>query len=103
MDREIIAESSSVSGSDTKGVQTLRSRDGKFAGSVHEAVPPYETLEAEDGGVAVDADTGDAIVKGPAEKDDILTHTMHVEDDPSLNSLTFRTFFLGVCHVILND
>lgn len=31
----------------------------------------------------------------PADKDDILTHTIHVEDDPTLNAITFRTIFLG--------
>jgi hypothetical protein len=31
----------------------------------------------------------------PADKDDILTHSIHVEDDPTLNSITFRTLFLG--------
>lgn len=32
----------------------------------------------------------------PADKDDILTHTIHVEDDPTLNTITFRTIFLGI-------
>lgn len=31
----------------------------------------------------------------PAGKDDILTHTLHVQDDPTLSALTFRTAFLG--------
>ncbi|OJJ49265.1 hypothetical protein ASPZODRAFT_60723 [Penicilliopsis zonata CBS 506.65] len=32
----------------------------------------------------------------PADKDDILTHTLHLQDDPTLSSLTFRTWFLGI-------
>lgn len=31
----------------------------------------------------------------PANQDDILTQTLHVQDDPTLNCLTFRTWFLG--------
>ncbi|KAJ5553733.1 hypothetical protein N7494_003111 [Penicillium frequentans] len=32
----------------------------------------------------------------PANQDDILTQTLHVQDDPTLNCLTFRTWFLGI-------
>jgi hypothetical protein len=35
------------------------------------------------------------IINRPANKDDVLTHTIHLEDDINLNALTFRTFFLG--------
>jgi len=31
----------------------------------------------------------------PANQDDILTQTLHVQDDPTLNCFTFRTWFLG--------
>ncbi len=41
-----------------------------------------------------DAEETEAI-HHPADKDDILTHTIHVEDDPTLNAITFRTIFLG--------
>lgn len=58
-----------------------------------DALPSYNLQE--DNGLGVDADTGDKLVDGPANKDDILTHTIHVEDDTSLNALTFRTWFLG--------
>lgn len=43
-----------------------------------------------------DIESGSEIIKKPADNDDILTHTIHVEDDPSLNPVTFRTFFLGM-------
>jgi hypothetical protein len=42
-----------------------------------------------------DAEEAEAI-HHPADKDDILTHTIHVEDDPTLNAITFRTLFLGM-------
>lgn len=35
------------------------------------------------------------VIHHPANKDDILTHTIHLEDDPSLPALTFRTWFVG--------
>lgn len=47
--------------------------------------------DIEDG--AVDGD--DEMIHHPANKDDILTHTLHVQDDPTLNCFTFRTWFLG--------
>lgn len=43
-----------------------------------------------------DVEAGEDKIHHPAEKDDILTHTIHVEDDPTLNALTFRTLFLGI-------
>ena len=36
---------------------------------------------------------GEADVVNTAE--DIVTHVLHVEDDPSLNPWTFRMFFIG--------
>jgi hypothetical protein len=47
--------------------------------------PSYEDVEA-----------GEEVIHHPANKDDILTHTIHVEDDPTQNALTFRTWFLGM-------
>jgi hypothetical protein len=38
----------------------------------------------------------DEVIHHPANKDDVLTHTIHVQDDPTLNALTFRTWFLGM-------
>ncbi|KAJ5570081.1 uncharacterized protein N7459_009511 [Penicillium hispanicum] len=38
----------------------------------------------------------DEAVHHPADKDDILTHTLHLQDDPSLPALTFRSWFLGI-------
>ena len=35
------------------------------------------------------------VIHHPADTGDILTHTIHVDDDPTIPSLTFRTFFLG--------
>jgi hypothetical protein len=49
-------------------------------------LPPYRNHP--------DAEETEAI-HHPANKDDILTHTIHVEDDPTLNAITFRTIFLG--------
>lgn len=42
-----------------------------------------------------DIESGEEVIDHAANKDDILTHTIHVDDDPTLNALTFRTFFLG--------
>lgn len=47
--------------------------------------------DVEDGVVGGD----DEMIHHPANKDDILTHTLHVQDDPTLNCFTFRTWFLG--------
>lgn len=44
---------------------------------------------------AYDVGNGREAVHHPANTEDILTHTLHLEDDPSLNALTFRTWFLG--------
>ncbi|PMD19683.1 peptide transporter MTD1 [Hyaloscypha hepaticicola] len=49
-------------------------------------LPPYRDHS--------DAEETEAI-HHPADKDDILTHTIHIEDDPTLNAITFRTIFLG--------
>jgi hypothetical protein len=43
-----------------------------------------------------DVEAGEEVIHHPANKDDILTHTIHVEDDPTQNALTFRTWFLGM-------
>ena len=40
-------------------------------------------------------ENGRDAVHHPANTEDILTHTIHLEDDSSLNGLTFRTCFLG--------
>lgn len=37
---------------------------------------------------------GDDLVVSTAEE--IITHVIHVDDDPTLNPWTFRMFFLGV-------
>ncbi|KAJ5738648.1 hypothetical protein N7493_001803 [Penicillium malachiteum] len=41
-------------------------------------------------------DFDEDIIHHPADQDDILTHTIHVQDDPTLNCFTFRTWFLGI-------
>lgn len=33
----------------------------------------------------------------PADAGDVLTHSIHVTDDPSLRAITFRSMFLGAC------
>lgn len=38
---------------------------------------------------------GEAVVLENAK--DILTHIIHVDDDPTLSPWTFRAFFLGKC------
>ena len=43
-----------------------------------------------------DIEAGEDEIHHPADKDDILTHTIHVEDDPTQIALTFRTWFLGM-------
>lgn len=41
-------------------------------------------------------DEGEEVdIHHPANQDDILTQTLHVQDDPTLNCFTFRTWFLG--------
>lgn len=40
-------------------------------------------------------DEDEADIHHPANQDDILTQTLHVQDDPTLNCFTFRTWFLG--------
>ena len=40
--------------------------------------------------------TTDEAIHHPANKDDILTHTIHLDDDPTLSPITFRTWFLGI-------
>jgi hypothetical protein len=39
---------------------------------------------------------GEAVVLTDAK--DVLTHVIHVDDDPSLSPWTFRAFFLGSDH-----
>lgn len=38
----------------------------------------------------------DATLHHPANQTDVLTHTIHLEDDPSLPAITFRSLLLGV-------
>jgi hypothetical protein len=64
-----------------------KNREVVFEAPVGEDLPPYRDHP--------DAEETEAI-HHPADKDDILTHTIHVEDDPTLNAITFRTLFLGM-------
>lgn len=52
--------------------------------------------EVSDSDGDVESAGGDEIIHHPADKQDILTHTIHVEDDPTIPALTFRTWFLGI-------
>lgn len=52
--------------------------------------------EISDSDAGADSADGDEAIHHPANKQDILTHTIHVEDDPSIPTLTFRTWFLGI-------
>jgi hypothetical protein len=46
-------------------------------------------------------DEGEEVdIHHPANQDDILTQTLHVQDDPTLNCFTFRTWFLGILPTI---
>jgi hypothetical protein len=63
-------------------------------------IPPEKKLPISrtDGGLLPSYDpetTVDEVIHHPANKDDILTHTIHLEDDPTIPALTFRTWFLG--------
>lgn len=53
---------------------------------VSDLLPNYPDIEAGDNDK----------IDHEATKDDILTHTIHVEDDPTMVALTFRTWFLGM-------
>jgi hypothetical protein len=44
---------------------------------------------------------GEATVLNNAK--DVLTHVLHVDDDPSLSPWTFRAFFLGMSHLHANQ
>ncbi len=43
---------------------------------------------------------GEAIVVQDAEE--LVTHVLHVDDDPTLNPWTFRAFFLGLLFRLVN-
>ena len=53
-----------------------------------EAAPPYADVEE------TNKDEGD--IHHPAEQDDILTHTIHVDDDPTQQAITVRSVTLGM-------
>ncbi len=84
-----------ASGSDAGRLSEKREDYGEkkgavaFKSSAEDQLPPYmdhlDVAETES-------------IHHPADKDDILTHTIYVEDDPTLNALTFRTFFLGMLY-----
>ena len=81
------------SGIDDGIATTEKSGFGDLKGASYnvQSIPPSE----EAGLPAYDVDNGREAVHHPANTEDILTHTLHLDDDPSLNSLTFRTWFLG--------
>ncbi|KAL6251444.1 hypothetical protein RBB50_001653 [Rhinocladiella similis] len=56
--------------------------------TIHQ-VPAMEDLECAD-------TTKEATLDHPASLDDVLTRTIHLDDDPSLPSITIRSVFLGV-------
>lgn len=60
----------------------------KSEDSQDDSLPPNYAADVES--------TTDEAIHHPANKDDILTRTIHLEDDPTLNALTFRTWFLGM-------
>lgn len=56
--------------------------------TIHQ-VPAMEDLECAD-------TTKEATLDHPASLDDVLTRTIHLDDDPSLPSITIRSVFLGM-------
>jgi hypothetical protein len=82
-----------ASGSDAKSSSEKRDIDvGEKDGSIVQATDGRDVNFA----TYSDIEAGEEAIHHPAEKDDILTHTIHLEDDPTLNALTFRTWFLGM-------
>ena len=82
--------------------KSAQSLDGKADSDQH-AYPTEKgvgSVEYADG-EAQSSDSDPDIVNHPAGKDDILRHTIHVEDDPTLKALTFRTWFVGMCNTFL--
>lgn len=45
-------------------------------------------------------DVGEVEIHHPANQDDVLTHTIHLDDDPALVAITFRTLFIGTYFTI---
>jgi hypothetical protein len=93
----------------TSGSDANSSTDNKDADIIGEKTEPplqetgdkkepfvQETKEGNTLPVYADLEAGEEHIHHPADKDDILTHTIHVEDDPTLSALTFRTWFLGM-------
>lgn len=70
----------------------------KAAGVSIVNAPEITSSNSQDGDLERNSKTEDSDddIHHPANKDDILTHTIHVEDDPTLPALTFRTWFLGM-------
>lgn len=84
-------------------------QDAKLSPMENDDADPRERLdmdktaaqEADQVHVVEDLEIGDDLTKEetlyrPAEAGDVLTHTIHVTDDPSLPAVTFRSIFLGI-------
>ena len=67
------------------------SNEKNGSAEVVDDAPPRYDAEAED-------HFGETTVVSTAK--DLVTHILHVQDDPSLNPWTFRMFFLGKCSII---
>jgi len=101
------------SAGDAQEISSFGTTSGSDAGRLSEKKDPYNEKKGDvvfEAPVAEDQlppykDHPDAeeteAIHHPADKDDILTHTIHVEDDPSLNAITFRSIFLGMFSQIL--
>lgn len=85
----VLSMSSGIDDKDSQAKGAME-KSAVFDYGPHEVAPVYseESEGAEFGGE-------DTIIHGAADKDDILTHTIHLEDDPDTPALTFRTWFLG--------
>lgn len=64
-----------------------------------------EVTEVDEGAPKFDAEEedhfGETIVVQDAKE--LVTHVLHVDDDPTLNPWTFRAFFLGKCVARSNE
>jgi len=98
-DAQEISSFGTTSGSDAGRLSEKKDHYDEKSGDMvlespitEDQLPPYKDHP--------DAEETEAIHHA-ADKDDILTHTIHVEDDTSLNAVTFRSIFLGMFSQIL--
>ena len=79
-----IAKSASPNGSLSDDPEVQKGARAQSTG-VDSTLPHYDARE--------DDHFGEGVVVETAK--DVVTHVLHVDDDPSLNPWTFRAYFLG--------